>query len=346
MGEGSGMPLPLNESVRAAMQAAFPRPAISELAEYYGMMEYHLGWRDEQLRPAAAGSGKLIRPLLAILACRTLGGVDAHVLPLAAALQLVHDFSLIHDDIEDHSPQRRGRSTVWRLWGLEIGINVGDGMFAVAHRALHGLPAAGVAPATALAVMRAFEETILRICEGQHLDMTAEGRFDIGEERYLQMIRGKTAALLQAAAGLGARLATEDEAQVAAMSDFGEALGMAFQMQDDLLDIWGDPRDTGKPFAADLLQRKMSLPVIHALEHAGSDRAVIERIYRQEQVSEADLDELLAILDRAGSRAHVAALADAEHRRAFAALRTIRPADAEAMKALHDLAESLLHRAW
>jgi geranylgeranyl diphosphate synthase type I len=310
------------------------------------MMEYHLGWRDEQLAPAAAGTGKLIRPLLAILACRTLGGVDAHVLPLAAALQLVHDFSLIHDDIEDHSPQRRGRSTVWSLWGLEIGINVGDGMFAIAHRALHGLPDAGVAPATALAVMRAFEETILRICEGQHLDMTAEGRFDIGEERYLQMIRGKTAALLRAAGGLGARLATEDETQVAAMSDFGEALGMAFQMQDDLLDIWGDPRRTGKPFAADLLQRKMSLPVIHALEHAGSDRAVVERIYRQEQVSQADLDELLAILDRAGSRAHVAALADAEHRRAFAALQTIRPADAEAMKALHDLAESLLHRVW
>ena len=340
------MHLPLNESIHAAMHAAFPRPTTSELAEYYGMMEYHLGWRDEQLAPAAAGTGKLIRPLLAILACRTLGGVDAHVLPLAAALQLVHDFSLIHDDIEDHSPQRRGRSTVWSLWGQEIGINVGDGMFAVAHRALHSLPDAGVAPATTLAVMRAFEETILRICEGQHLDMTAEGRFDIGEERYLQMIRGKTAALLQAAAGLGARLATEDEAQVAAMSEFGEALGMAFQMQDDLLDIWGDPRRTGKPFAADLLQRKMSLPVIHALEHAGSDRAVVERIYRQEQVSQGDLDELLVILDRAGSRAHVAALADAEHRRAFAALRTIRPADPDAMKALHDLAESLLHRVW
>lgn len=335
----------LNDSIRAAMQAAIPQPASSEAAEFYQMMEYHLGWRDEQLAPATANTGKLIRPLLAILACRTLGGGDAHALPLAAALQLIHDFSLIHDDIEDHSSQRRGRTTLWTLWGLEIGINTGDGMFAVAHRALYGLADAGVAPTTVLAVLRAFEDTILRICEGQHLDMTGEGRFDISEERYLQMIRCKTAALIEAATGLGARLATGDAAQVAAMSTFGDALGMAFQMQDDLLDIWGDPKLTGKPLAADLLQRKMSLPMVHAYQHAGPDRTIIERIYRQEQVEPADIAELLALLERTGSRAHVAALANHEHERALAALARVRPIDTAALQALHDLAESLLNRA-
>jgi geranylgeranyl diphosphate synthase type I len=339
------MNLPLTESIRATMQAAFPQPAAPELAEFYQTIEYHLGWRDETLAPATAGTGKLIRPVLSILACRALGGIDAHVLPLAAALQLLHDFTLIHDDIEDHSPQRRGRPTLWSIWGVEIGINAGDGLFAIAHRALYGLVDAGVAPRTVLVVIRAFEETILRICEGQHLDMTGEGRFDIGEERYLQMIRGKTAALLEAATGLGARLATDDYAQIEAMGTFGDALGMAFQMQDDMLDIWGDPQQTGKPFAADLLQRKMSLPVVHAYQHAGSDREIIERIYRQEQVSRADVDELLALLERTGSRAHVAALANREHERALSALAAIRPADQAAMRALHDLAESLLHRA-
>lgn len=335
----------LNTSIRAAMQDAFPLPASPEAAEFYRMMEYHLGWRDERLAPATADTGKLIRPLLAILACRTLGGLDAHALPLAAALQLLHDFSLIHDDIEDHSPQRRGRATLWTLWGLEIGINTGDGLFAVAHRALYGLVDAGVEPTTVLAVLRGFEDTVLRICEGQHLDMTGEGRFDIGEERYLQMIRCKTAALIRAATGLGALLATGDDAQVAAMYTFGEALGMAFQMQDDLLDIWGDPEQTGKPFAADLLQRKMSLPMVHAYQHAGSDRATIERVYRQEQVEPADIDELLALLDRTGSRAHVTALAKHEHERALASLATVQPVDTTALQALYDLAGTLLNRA-
>src|SRR4051812_33467515 len=110
------------------MQAAIPQPGSPATAEFYQMMEYHLGWRDEHFAPATADTGKLIRPLLAILASRTLGGVDAQALPLAAALQLIHDFSLIHDDIEDHSYQRRGRTTLWTLWGLEIGINAGDGM--------------------------------------------------------------------------------------------------------------------------------------------------------------------------------------------------------------------------
>jgi geranylgeranyl diphosphate synthase type I len=203
-----------------------------------------------------------------------------------------------------------------------------------------------VAPPVALAVLRGFEEAILRMCEGQHLDMAGEGRFDIDEARYLRMIRGKTAALLAAAAGLGARIATEDAAQVAAMADFGEALGMGFQMQDDLLDIWGDPQRTGKPAAADLLQRKMSLPMVHAYAHAPSRQGEIERIYRQERVEAADVQTLMAILDEAGSRTHVANLARREHERALAALASVKPTDGEALDALRGLTESLLNRTW
>ncbi len=331
--------------IKAAMQAAFPPSFDPLIADYYARMEYHLGWRGTDLEPTQAEAGKLVRPVLAILACEALGGQVEQALPLAAALQLLHDFSLVHDDIEDHSAQRRGRPTVWSLWGLELGINVGDGMFAVAHRSLHRLVDAGVAAMTALLILRGFEETILRICEGQHLDISGEGRFDVTTERYLTMIKGKTAALLAAATGLGARIATDDADQVEAMTRFGEALGMAFQVQDDLLDIWGEPALTGKPQAADLVQRKLSLPVIHALEHAApADRATFEQIYRQSTVEADDLPILLAILARTASEQAVAALADRYHREAEQALAMIKPVNEEAFQQLKQFTATLLRR--
>jgi geranylgeranyl diphosphate synthase, type I len=336
----------LADQIKSAMSAAIPQPADPDLRIHYQIMEYHLGWRDEHLAPASASPGKLTRPTLSVLACVALGGDVRHALPLAAAIQLLHDFTLIHDDIEDHSAQRRGRTTVWKLWGEELAINVGDGMFAVAHRALYGLRRAGVAPATVLAVVEDFEETILRIVEGQHLDMTGEGRFDISEDRYLAMIGGKTAALIAAATRLGARLATDDARSVGAMSDFGQALGLAFQMHDDLLDIWGDPQKTGKPRAADLVQRKMSLPMVYSYARAGDDRSAIERIYRQSEVNEEDIDTLLAILERTEARPYVTALTEREHARALAALDSITPRDAEAYAMLRSVTDALLQRTW
>jgi geranylgeranyl diphosphate synthase, type I len=334
----------LQREIIAAMRAAFPQvdPAV---APFYAMMQYHLGWLDERFQPDSARSGKLLRPLLVLLAHRVFGGRDEQALPLAAGIQLLHDFSLIHDDIEDNSPTRRGRTTLWRIWGVPQAINAGDGMFALAHRSLHRLTDTGVPAARVLRILRDFEETILRICEGQYLDIAAEGQMDITEERYLQMIRGKTAMLAAASAGLGAQVATDDEAQIAAMWQFGEALGMAFQMQDDLLDIWGAPEATGKPFAADLVQRKMSLPVIHGLAHVDeSDRRRFESLYRQPEVTHDDLQTLLQILDRAGSRAYVEALVRAEYDRAMASLDLITPVDSRALDELRALADSLLDR--
>ncbi|MBA3946190.1 MAG: polyprenyl synthetase family protein [Herpetosiphonaceae bacterium] len=335
----------LTTLIKAAMQAALPPSPEPLIADYYARMEYHLGWRGSNLEPNQAEAGKLVRPVLAVLACEALGGKVEHALPLAAGLQLLHDFSLVHDDIEDHSAQRRGRATVWSLWGLEIGINVGDGMFAVAHRSLYRMVDAGVEPATALLILQGFEETIMRICEGQHLDISGEGRFDVTTERYLAMIKRKTAALLAAATGLGARLATNDAGQVEAMTRFGEALGMAFQVQDDLLDIWGEPTLTGKPRAVDLVQRKLSLPVIHALEHAmASDRVTFEHIYRQASVEADDLPILLAILLRTASEQAVAALADGYHREAEQALAMIKPVNDAAFQQLQQFTATLLGR--
>src|SRR3712207_3951929 len=191
--------------LRAAMRAAFP-PHHERVQGYYAMMQYHLGWLDEHLQPAITDGGKFVRPMLVVLANRSLGGHDEQALPLAAGIQLLHDFSLVHDDIEDDSATRRGRPTLWKRWGLAHGINAGDGMLSLAHRAVHQLSDAGVPPQRVLHILGEFEETILRICQGQYLDLAAEGSLDVTEEQYLQMIRGKTAALIAASAGLGGRV--------------------------------------------------------------------------------------------------------------------------------------------
>lgn len=333
-------------SIQQAMRAAFPTYE-ARVATFYGMQEYHLGWRNLDLQPAALDPGKLLRPQLALLACGAVGGEPVQALPLAAGIQLIHDFSLIHDDIEDNSDTRRGRVTVWKQWGLAQGINAGDGMFVVAHLALHRLAAGGVPPMRVLTVLRRFDETILRICEGQYLDLSFEGRLDVTSDDYLAMIERKTAALIAAAAGLGALVGGADDALSDALFRFGHHMGMAFQIEDDILGIWGDPRRTGKPAAADVQQRKVTLPIIHALAHA-PERTALAELYGQTSISPDDIAQVLALLDASDARAFSAAQAAEHHAAATAALQELRaaapPTATSAVQQLDDLAARLIGR--
>jgi geranylgeranyl diphosphate synthase type I len=304
--------------IQAAMRAAFPA-AQQRVAQFYAMQEYQLGWRDEQLAPAHVDPGKLLRPQLTLLACRAAGGDWRRALPLAAAIQLIHDFSLVHDDIEDNSDIRRGRPTVWKLWGPAQGINTGDGLFTVAHLALHELSQAGLPADVTLEVLKRFDQTILTICEGQFLDLSFEGSLAISEADYLAMISRKTAALIAAAAGLGAIVGGADAATAKALFDYGENLGLAFQIQDDVLGIWGDPELTGKPFAADLYRRKVSLPIIHTLQTADR-RATLAQIYSQPEIGDHDVRQMLDIFDQAGARGYTEGVAEHYHRQALSAL--------------------------
>jgi len=328
-------------SIQAAMRAAFPA-AEAQVARFYAMQHYQLGWRDPQLGLANVDPGKLLRPQLTLLACHAAGGDPQQALPLAAGIQLIHDFSLIHDDIEDNSDTRRGRPTVWKLWGMAQGINAGDGLFVVAHLALHRLSAAGVPAAVVLEVLRRFDQAILTICEGQFLDLSFEGDLRISVADYLDMISRKTAALAAAAAGLGAIVGGADPSTAQALFDFGQNLGLAFQVQDDVLGIWGDPAVTGKPAAADLYRRKLSLPIIHALRTAAQS-ATLARLYSQDAISDTDAAQLLEILAEADARGYAEGVAAFYHQQALAALDTA-PGHTAALAELRALAERLVGR--
>src|SRR5256885_3294266 len=277
--------------------------AYTEPRGFYGMMRYHLGWVDERLQPVAAAHGKGLRAALLLLVNNAFDGDEATALSLAAAIELLHNFSLVHDDVEDGGALRRHRPTLWSLWGAPLSINAGDGLFALAHLALLDSPLCRVAPDRFIGILRQFEETTLRLCEGQHLDMSFESLDDVSVDEYLHMIAAKTAALIAAAAWIGARAANATQQQVQAAHDFGRELGLAFQMQDDILGIWGDEALTGKSAASDIAARKKTLPVLLAMTCA--DRAARDRLrtlYAQRNGDDDGPQAIMAALDGSHAR--------------------------------------------
>ena len=304
-------------AVEAEMRAVVRVPE-GPLHPFYGMMAYHLGWLDAEFRPTEARRGKGIRPLLCLLACEAAGGDWERALPAAAAIELTHNFTLIHDDIEDGDEERRGRPTVWRLWGVPQAINAGDGLFVLARQALHRLVERGVEPRTVVQVLAWYDAACQALCEGQYLDLAFEERTDVTAEEYLQMIRGKTAALLVAALRIGARLGTSDTRLVELYARFGEHLGIAFQLVDDILGLWGDQALTGKPAGNDLRRRKKTLPVVYGLEQeTGQSQRPLHALYRQETLSDADVMAALELLERCGARRYVEDLARYHRQRAL-----------------------------
>jgi geranylgeranyl diphosphate synthase type I len=280
--------LPLLE---AELRAAVRGEGLT--ARFYAMMQYHMGWLDATLAPIAVPAGKRLRPMLCMLACEAVGGQVERALPAAAAVELLHNFSLIHDDIEDDSETRRHRTTVWKLWGIAHGINVGDGMFSAALLRLPCLLDRGVSPDRIVESQRVFAETCLRLTEGQYQDMCFETQMDVDTDTYLWMIRRKTAALIACSTHLGALLGGADERVTAAYARFGENLGLAFQVIDDILGIWGSESETGKSARTDILTRKKTLPVVYVL-HDPELRA----IYGQESLEDRDVDRVLSILGK------------------------------------------------
>lgn len=268
-----------------------------------GMMRYHLGWATADFTPERAKTGKRLRPLVCLLCCAAAGGAAERALPAAAAVELLHNFTLVHDDIQDNSAFRHNRRTVWSIWGMAQGINVGDGMHAIAQRALFGLRERGLPAPLVLDLAVGLDETVLRICAGQVRDIDFERRWDIGGADYREMIAGKTAAIFAYAARAGALIAGLPLERADAFDAFGAALGLGFQVRDDLLGIWGATDVTGKQQGDDIRRRKKSLPIIMLHERANeADRAYLEGLYATDEVAPGEIATVVQMLDRAGVR--------------------------------------------
>ncbi len=323
----------LEQEMRAVLQADDSQPDL-----YFGMMHYHMGWRDANLRSANINSGKRIRPILCLLACQAAGGDWRQALPAAAAIELLHNFSLIHDDVEDNSPTRRGRDTVWKIWGIEQAINAGDAMFALAHLALNRLADCGVDAAVVVQALRRFDETCVALTQGQHADMDFEKRDQVSVDEYLAMITGKTAVLISLSAELGALIAGADAATIDHYAQFGRSLGLAFQVIDDILGIWGDETRTGKSAATDISTKKKTLPVLYGLAHS---EALVELYGRD--VDEGFVATAVTLLNQSGARDYTRDKATAYSKNALAHLEATE-AGGKAAAALHQLADMLLQR--
>ncbi|MCC6617617.1 MAG: polyprenyl synthetase family protein [Chloroflexi bacterium] len=276
----------------------------------YEMLTYHLG-----LDGDASRRGKRMRPLLGLLAYQSLTGDYREALPGAAAVELGHNFSLVHDDIEDGDAERRHRPTLWAVWGIPLAINAGDALFALSRLALYPLLESHFSERRVLELMRTYDETCLALCEGQYLDISFERRDDVSVEAYMEMIGKKTAALVGASVQAGAILATDDTAIIGAYHRFGYDLGLAFQIADDVKGSFWSSAASGKPEAGDIRRRKKTLPVVWALSHAASgDRERLRTLYARGPDGDGPLDdaevaEVLGILERSGAREHAEAQA-------------------------------------
>lgn len=292
---------PLSQTMLAAVEAEM-RAAL-QLNEtssdlFAGMLHYHMGWVDADLRPTQVNSGKRIRPLLCLLCCQAAGGDWEQAVPAAAALEILHNFTLIHDDIQDNSPTRRGRPTLWTLWGVPQAINSGDAMFAAAHLALARLLDGGVPPATVVQALRRLDETCMALTRGQFADMQFETWPHVTVNEYIEMIQGKTAVLLALSAELGALIAPQDTQTIHHYAAFGLHLGLAFQVRDDILGIWGQEDVIGKSAATDIVTRKKSLPVLFGLGQS----APLRQLYASTSSGEAFVAQAIALLDESGAR--------------------------------------------
>jgi geranylgeranyl diphosphate synthase, type I len=313
-------------AVEQELQAVIQRTTAEQSAPLRGMLRYHMGWEGEGAGPEA--QGKRIRPLLLLLCVQACGAGWHAALPAAAAVELIHNFSLIHDDIQDQSPLRRNRPTLWVKWGQAQAINAGDVMFTQAFLALHELQ-----PQLALEASRVLQGTCLRLTEGQYLDLSYETRSDLALADYWPMIGGKTSALLACCAELGALVAGVGQERRKAFHDFGYSLGLAFQVLDDWLGIWGDAALTGKSTDSDLVSGKKSLPVLFAFEKQGA----FARRWTQGPIQTADVPALVQLLDAEGAQEFTLAEAQRLTGQALDALQRAAPGRANLLRELSGL---------
>jgi len=286
------------------------RPPVLDAAEY------QFGWRDADGSEFHAYGGKLLRPMLVLLAAHVVSEIDDAVLRGAAAVETVHNFSLLHDDVMDNDRLRRGRPTTWAIFGEATAILVGDALLALAFQTLFR-----IGGSRALAAATMLEETTQDLVLGQALDIDFEKRDFVGIERCEEMIAGKTGSLLACAAGIGGILSGADTRVVSGLRSFGMHLGIAFQITDDLIGIYGQESVTGKPVGSDIRRRKLSVPVVGAMHRECPEAKALRDLYRAPRpLSDDDVANATCLIEQAGGREWAAQRAASHASLAVAAL--------------------------
>lgn len=336
----------LQQSMLEAIEVEL-KQQVSRLDEprtklFHEMLTYHMGWTGEGA--GAQATGKRIRPLITLLSVASIKNEYnneinwLHAKSLAAAIELVHNFSLVHDDIQDNSELRRGRKTAWVKWGAPMAINAGDALFVIANQAALDLcehyPAEMVVRAAGI-----LNDCCLDLTKGQFLDMSYEERTDLTMEDYWPMIGGKTSALLSVCTQIGALLGYAQDEKIELYRLFGYNLGLAFQVQDDILGIWGDEALTGKSAASDLVEGKNSLPVLFALEKNGG----FAKRWKQGPISVDEVTAVAALLESEGGKAYAETMSEELTQKALGYLKQADP-QGEAGEAILGLANMLLKR--
>lgn len=324
------------------------KEVLAESPEFIqGVIGYHFGWVDQNFERANFERGKMFRPTISLLVFEALTGQYQAALPVAASIEMIHNFSLLHDDIEDNDVERRGRPTAWTIWGQPLVINIGDHLYSAAYKTLYRLNPRQFAPEQILAVLRIINNACLALTAGQDLDLRFENIPDVSTEMYIDMVYKKTGALVEAAILSGAALGTSDEQILQNYYEFARNIGIAFQIRDDMLGIWGDTAKTGKSTANDLYRKKKTLPIIYMLSQASEQRRETLKAYyaSPEPLSDEDIDLVRESLERVDAYRYAQTMADSYQERAFRALGNLGLTN-QAHKDLETMTKFLIDRAY
>jgi geranylgeranyl diphosphate synthase type I len=302
---------------RAVVQPALRETVANLPAPLSQVAGYHFGWLDASGAPDNADAGKAIRPALTLLCAQAADAQPQQAVAAAVAVELVHNFSLLHDDVMDRDRMRRHRATAWTVFGSSLSILTGDALLALAPAQL-----AATGEEWGLTAIEWLNRSVVELCVGQAEDLDFEKRDDVRVDECLRMARAKTGSLLGCSCALGALAGGAGGERTQLLREFGERVGLAFQLVDDLLGIWGDPKKTGKPVFSDLVNRKQSLPVVAALNSGTASGGELAALYLAEsELDERGLAHAADLIERSGGRAWAQRRADEELAASISCLR-------------------------
>ena len=289
------------ETYRQALEAELRDVFDGREGFLYNLLRYHLGWVDQHGRPEDGSNLLHFQGAAALVACEAVGGDFQAALPAAAAVELVHHFTLVHGEVQAGRAESVDRPGIWWVWGPAQAINAGDGLHALGRTAMMRLRTRGLSADHVLKAVRSLDQACLQLCEGQYMDLEFQDQMIVSSTSLLEMVSRKSGSLVGSAAEAGALAAGADEDQCQALQDLGVKLGTAWQIARDVDDFWGERGDAVT--ASNIISRKKSLPVVHALEH-GSVAAKREMgsIYMKRVLEADDAARLVSILDETGSR--------------------------------------------